>query len=869
VPFASVLVESVRIDLTLQAAQFTPSIAPRVRIPGGILPAHISSVRFGVFELDLGTGELRKNGVVLGLPPQPFKILALLATHAGELVTRDEIQKQVWGQATFVDFEHGLNFAIQKIRAVLRDDADSPRFIETLPRRGYRFIANVENGNGTPTIERNGSATFRDCAAHTEISVADAQRSSEPRFASNGSFAGQQGSIPLSVVPVRALPLSPRTFLRSWPTALILVALLVIAAGLWTYRGRHSSRANINFSARDLVLVSRFENRTGEPVLDGTLEFALERELSNSLFVSIAPAQRVQDTLRMMEKSLNTSVDTSLGREVCLRDGGIRALINGRIEKFGTTYTLSAAIINPINGAEIAGRSAEAHSQDGILRAVHELSNQLREILGEELPSIQEGNLKLERVTTASLPALQFYSRAMADIGTDKWEAAVSLLEQAVALDPSFASAHILLAHCYSNFDKDKEAAPHYQQAFELADTTTDRERYFILGSYYHRYHYDRDKAIQAYETLVNLYPDHFFGVHNLTFLYWTSGRWRDYEDLVIHRAELSPGNLSFNYEAGLYEVRMRHDAAAKPYFERATALVTPDSQDLDRGVVVGLRFVPLWEYMRNGDVDRAIAEADRLAGTFDPQHTSTQSTLPALTAVEAQSEFAGAEGRAYFKLGKLREAAAWYQRESITDYRVLDLSNISMAGGNPVAAKRALLHFLADRPDLSPWDPKFQMAAKLCAELGLSTGLKKLIPRTAKHTNWPIRFADGALAVAEGHNAEAVIYLHGSVDALRGLSLSPFMSMAEDLSASALEKQGEFAGAMDALKPTELDDVDGPDLGALYHLAKLCRKVGNDAEAQKIEADLLKRLKYADPDHPILVQLKRARQSVGAWTSN
>jgi hypothetical protein len=112
-------------------------------------------------------------------------------------------------------------------------------------------------------------------------------------------------------------------------------------------------------------------------------------------------------------------------------------------------------------------------------------------------------------------------------------------------------------------------------------------------------------------------------------------------------------------------------------------------------------------------------------------------------------------------------------------------------------------------------------------------------------------------------------MYLHGSVDALRGLSVSPFMSMAEDLSASALEKQGEFAGAMDALKPTELDDVDGPDLGALYHLAKLYRKVGNDAEAQKIEADLLKRLEYADSDRLILVQLTRQSQSLAALASS
>jgi DNA-binding winged helix-turn-helix (wHTH) protein len=100
-------------------------------------------IRFGAFELDLRTGELRKSGMAVNLPPQPFKILALLTSRAGTLVTREEIHRQIWGEETFVDFEQGLNFAIKKIRAALGDDAEKPRYVETLPRRGYRFIAPV------------------------------------------------------------------------------------------------------------------------------------------------------------------------------------------------------------------------------------------------------------------------------------------------------------------------------------------------------------------------------------------------------------------------------------------------------------------------------------------------------------------------------------------------------------------------------------------------------------------------------------------------------------------------------------------------------------------------------------------------------
>ena len=101
-------------------------------------------LRFEEFSLNIQTGELRKRGKVLRLQPQPAKVLAVLALHSGKLVTRDELKHQVWNGSTFVNFEEGLNFCIRSIRAVLHDSADQPRFIETLPRRGYRFIAAVE-----------------------------------------------------------------------------------------------------------------------------------------------------------------------------------------------------------------------------------------------------------------------------------------------------------------------------------------------------------------------------------------------------------------------------------------------------------------------------------------------------------------------------------------------------------------------------------------------------------------------------------------------------------------------------------------------------------------------------------------------------
>src|SRR6202046_1271433 len=102
--------------------------------------------RFGPYEVDLRSGEVHKHGIRLKVQDQPFQVLALLLEHSGEVVTRDELRQKLWPADTFVDFDTGLNSAIKKLRDVLSDSADEPRYIETLPRRGYRFIAPVENG---------------------------------------------------------------------------------------------------------------------------------------------------------------------------------------------------------------------------------------------------------------------------------------------------------------------------------------------------------------------------------------------------------------------------------------------------------------------------------------------------------------------------------------------------------------------------------------------------------------------------------------------------------------------------------------------------------------------------------------------------
>ena len=176
------------------------------------------NVRFGVFEIDLDSGELRKQGVKIKLHEQPFKILAMLLERPGEVVTRDELCQRLWPGDTFVESDLGLNSAIMKLRAALGDSAENPRFVETLPRRGYRLIVPVESLNGGPKHHLQSSSV--------PIRVPETQ---DPTSALDPA----QCTSPVGAVS-QSPPTGSRAKLPSWLKAVIAVTLIVaVATGLW------------------------------------------------------------------------------------------------------------------------------------------------------------------------------------------------------------------------------------------------------------------------------------------------------------------------------------------------------------------------------------------------------------------------------------------------------------------------------------------------------------------------------------------------------------------------------------------------------------------------------------------------------------
>ncbi|HXJ05230.1 MAG TPA: winged helix-turn-helix domain-containing protein [Candidatus Acidoferrum sp.] len=771
---------------------------------------------FYAFRADLRSGELTKHGIRIKLQEKPFQILVYLLAHAGDVVTRDDLRATLWGSDTYVDFDHSLNIAMNKLREALSDSADSPRYIETLPRRGYRFVAQV-SGNGQ-------------------------------------SNRAEATASPLISLPEPAEP--PHKTRSRWLWACVAGLAAVALATLLAFR--HTSAfgtRSLEFHARDWALVTQFENRTEEPIFNGTVEAALARELTNSLFVNVVPRERTNDTLELMRLPTSTAVDAAIGRELCLRDGGIRALIAGRVEKFGSAYVLSAQLVDPTSGRAVDSFEEVADGQAGTLRAVHALSNDVRQALGQKLAEIQQNDLDLQKVTTPSLKALQLYSQADEQIRNDKQPAAFELLRHAIDEDPNFASAYILAAYALwkQNLPPD-EFMPFAKRALELSGQTSEAERYFVEGSYYEMMH-EPDKAVSAYEALLKVNPGHFWGLKNLFGLYASQSRMQQIVELSVHHADIEPNSFDRNWGAGfaLLLVSAKPDLA-RPYFQRANELLST-MRDRDRTKFVWealwLQLYPAFQAWMRDDVALARAELDRAEqnpvardGITDPmifagfrqalgETRKAREWLEQASAPSGRSSSEGFEDFASvaFLCGDHTAARNWLQRT--TRYRVLDM---------PLLIREGMLreaNVLAQRQ--KEWLPQFRNVA-----------LGELLLAQGKTVNGTRLLSDGLI---EQRNHAYPSYFFGADSLARAYEKTGNVSAAIEVLESASANRIRVYGPA-VMSSATLWMRDQMDLAGLY------RRLDRVQDAERIEDELRKLLAYADPDYPMLLELRRLQSS-------
>jgi DNA-binding winged helix-turn-helix (wHTH) protein/tetratricopeptide (TPR) repeat protein len=304
-------------------------------------------IHFDAFELDAASGELRKSGIVLKLRPQPFRVLLLLIERAGQVVTREEIQRCLWKDSTFVDFEHGINFSVNQIRGVLVDNAENPRYVETIPKRGYRFIGTVASPTTAPKAARSR------WAAVTGASV-------------------------------------------------LVVGLA--AGGFGWLNGRKAHALN----ATDTVVLADFANTTGDAVFDATLQQALAVQLEQSPFLSLISQDGIACALRLMGQPSNAKLTPDLAHDLCRRTSSA-AVISGSIARLGNEYVIGLDAVS-CAGNSLAREQVQAHREEEVLNALSHASTSLRKKLGESLNTVEKFDVPLVQATTPSLEALQAYS---------------------------------------------------------------------------------------------------------------------------------------------------------------------------------------------------------------------------------------------------------------------------------------------------------------------------------------------------------------------------------------------------------------------------------------------------------------------------
>ncbi|MGC2765532.1 MAG: winged helix-turn-helix domain-containing protein [Candidatus Acidiferrum sp.] len=437
--------------------------------------------RFGAFNVDLRSGEVYKHGIRMKLQGQPFQVLAVLLEHPGDVVTREELRQKLWPADTFVDFDTGLNNAIKKLRDVLGDSADEPRYIETLPRRGYRFIAQVQNGEST------------------------------------GSIGGEQK--PTLVLPSRKDPESvgQRRF-----TVIALVAALLIVASVVAWRMLATRPA---LKQTDVILLANFVNRTGDPVFDNSLDKALEVKLTESPFLSLLPETDVRATLGMMRHNPDDRVTRDLGIEICKRQG-LKAVVVPEIDAVGSTYLITLDAIDVQSGKSIARSQEDATSKNQVVAALGKAGSQLRLELGESLRSLEKYDIPLDLATTSSLEALQAYRTGQSLMRSGKQNDAIVFFKRAVELDPKFCSAYAALGTAYFSISNDQAAWKSFTEAYELKDGRLTQEENFQTTALYHAYVTGNLEKGQAVLVLYQqAYPRSVFAANRLGINYMTLGR--------------------------------------------------------------------------------------------------------------------------------------------------------------------------------------------------------------------------------------------------------------------------------------------------------------------------------------------------------
>jgi TolB-like protein/DNA-binding winged helix-turn-helix (wHTH) protein/Tfp pilus assembly protein PilF len=373
--------------------------------------------RFGIFEVDLRSGELHRKGVKIKLQEQPFQVLSALLERPGELVTREEIRENLWPDGTFVDFDHSLNTAIMRLREALNDSADNPRFVETLGRRGYRFIAPVQ-------------------------SLGD----------------DSSGREPTGVIPVPQIGSSKLEPLH-WKLAAGILG-VVIGMALAIFVAWRAGRRDHPTTTIRSIAVLPLENLSGDATQDYFAD-GMTDELITDLG-QLGELRVISRTSIMQYKGVHKPLP-QIAREL-----GVDAVVEGTVLRSGDRVRITAKLVQAPLDKHLWAQTYEGDLRD-VLGLQNEVAGAVAEQIRIKLTPQQRAVLQGARIVNPQAHEAYLRGHSFAQQGSvDGYERSILYFNQAIAMEPDHALAYIGLADSYIMLGHLAKLAP--QQAFPAAE---------------------------------------------------------------------------------------------------------------------------------------------------------------------------------------------------------------------------------------------------------------------------------------------------------------------------------------------------------------------------------------------------------------
>jgi len=408
-------------------------------------------------------------------------------------------------------------------------------------------------------------------ASDLRVDLMRLKRDTEPGRSAGVSPAVGAGLVPAPIqsapAPTQSVPV-PEGHPRGVPLRKVLVpaALMLVAAAIGGTLYFRSRQAMTRLTDKDTIVLSDFDNKTGDAVFDDTLKQGLSVQLEQSPFLALVSDRKVNETLKLMGRPAGDRLTPEVTREVCQRTGS-KAMLTGSIAGLGSQYVIGLKAVNCDTGDVLAEAQEQAAGKEAVLKALDNAAVSLRGKLGESLSLVEKYATLVEEATTPSLAALKAYSLGLKTVYAKGGTAGLPFLKRAVDLDPNFAMAYACMSNVYFYGGEVGRGAEYARKAYELREKVSERERFLIEGNYYLTATGEMEKAAQTYELWQQTYPRDESPYAALGAISATLGNWEKALEVFREALRLEPNNAANYLNLGIaYTTFNRLDEAEAVY---------------------------------------------------------------------------------------------------------------------------------------------------------------------------------------------------------------------------------------------------------------------------------------------------------------